>query len=275
MNHKDRPDMKSLIREMDQLKKKAEALHQDIDASSVVRKRFIQKAETLSLALTGARERLSPVRSGTIDVTLGNPKSIAKFFTFNFIAQPRCGLADVVENRFYGAGVYAIYYEGKSVEAYLRLSGTESPVYVGKADPDEAYAETTEEQGEALYRRLKEHARNIAKTDLDLRDFTCRYVAIQSGMQSAVEHFMIQFYQPIWNKEMKVCFGIGKHGDSARTRANKRSPWDTMHPGRRWAGETKEDQKSLSKVVSDIGRHLDLNPPIPDLDALRERLALG
>jgi hypothetical protein len=86
---------------------------------------------------------------------------------------------------------------------------------------------------------------------------------------------MIQFYKPIWNKEIKVCFGIGKHGDSATTRANKRSPWDTMHPGRKWADRTKDDQKSRAEIEEDILMHLEVHPPIPDLGALRERLALG
>ena len=181
----------------------------------------------------------------------------------------------MIKERFYGAGVYAIYYHGKSVQAYQPLSGTETPIYVGKADPDAPYAETTEKQGEVLYKRLKEHARNIEKTDLDLKDFTCRQVAIQSGMQAAVEHFMIRFYRPIWNKEIKVCFGIGKHGDSAKTRANKRSPWDTMHPGRKWAENTTEDQKSRLIVEEDILNHFDAYPPIPDLDTLREKLSLG
>ncbi|MDA3875060.1 MAG: Eco29kI family restriction endonuclease, partial [Kiritimatiellae bacterium] len=126
-----------------------------------------------------------------------------------------------------------------------------------------------------LYNRLKEHSRAIKTTNLNLADFTCRHVAIQSGMQAAVEHFMIGFYRPIWNKEIKVCFGIGKHGDSTKTRANKRSPWDTMHPGRKWAENTKEDQKTRMKVEEDIHRHLEAHPPIPDLDALRERLSLG
>jgi hypothetical protein len=28
---------------------------------------------------------------------------------------------------------------------------------------------------------------------------------------------------------------MSKHGDAAKTRANKRSPWDVVHPGRLWA----------------------------------------
>lgn len=268
-------NLKKLTAEMADLSKRIALIDKTVRGSLVEKKRFSERAGELVIALADAKNQLSPVKVGSIDVTLGNPKSIAKFFTFNFINKPRLPLAEVTGERFYGSGVYAIYYEGKAEKAYVPLSGTETPIYVGKADPAEAYAETTEAQGEALYKRLSEHARNIAKTNLNLSDFTCRNVAIQSGMQSAVEHFMIQFYQPIWNKEIKVCFGIGKHGDSAKTRANKRSPWDTMHPGRKWAAKTKEDQKSRKKVEEDILEHLIKHPPIPNLESLMEQLSLG
>jgi len=267
--------LKKLTKEIESLTDLLSNMEEEEETGAASKRRFVKSAGDLILELSRQRERLSPVRFGSIDVTLGNPKSIAKFFTFNFINQPRKPLEEVVGERFYGAGVYAIYYVGRDVEAYRPLSKTETPIYVGKADPAEAYAETTEEQGDALYKRLKEHARNIEKTNLSLEDFTCRHVAIQSGMQAAVEHFMISFFKPIWNKEMKVCFGIGKHGDSAKTRGNKRSPWDTMHPGRKWAEDTSEDQKSRERVEGEIRFHFDANPPIPDLDSLRRSLSLG
>jgi hypothetical protein len=94
-------------------------------------------------------------------------------------------------------------------------------------------------------------------------------------MQAAVEHFMIQFYRPIWIKEIGVCFGIGKHGDNPNTRANKRSPWDTLHPGRTWAEKTKEDQKSREKVEQDILNHFARCPPILDEEELRRKLVTG
>lgn len=143
-------DLKELSAELAKLKARIADIDPALEASPAMRRRFVDRAGELAVALNAARELLSPVIVGKIDVTLGNPKSIAKFFTFNFISQPRLPLAAVVERRFYGAGVYAIYYEGKGEKAYQPLSGTETPIYVGKADPDEAYAETTEKQGEVL-----------------------------------------------------------------------------------------------------------------------------
>lgn len=57
-----------------------------------------------------------------------------KFFTDNFIARPMEPLSDVVTERFLGAGVYAIYYRGRSEMAYQPLSGTETPLYVGNVN---------------------------------------------------------------------------------------------------------------------------------------------
>ncbi|MCH7885481.1 MAG: Eco29kI family restriction endonuclease, partial [Planctomycetes bacterium] len=37
-------------------------------------------------------------------------------------------------DRFPGAGVYALYYNG-NFPAYAPIKGTETPIYVGKADP--------------------------------------------------------------------------------------------------------------------------------------------
>lgn len=238
------------------------------------REKFVEETGVLIMELQRVREQISKVRFGSIGITLGRSDSIAKFFAFSFVNQEKKHLAKLIDAPFYGSGVYAIYYHGKSCKAYQPLSGTETPIYVGKADPNNAYAETVEDQGQALYFRLKEHASNIAKTNLDLDDFRYRAAAIQSGMQSAVEEFMIRLFRPIWNKEIKICYGIGKHGDSAATRKNKRSPWDTMHPGRKWAAKTKADQMARSDIEAKIKSHLKCHPIIPDMKLLFKLLSL-
>lgn len=87
--------------------------------------------------------------------------------------------------------------------------------------------------------------------------------------------FMSRLFRPIWNKEIKICYGIGKHGDSATTRANKRSPWDTMHPGRKWAVDTKEDQMKRVDIEAKISQHFQRHPVIPNQDTLLKLLSLG
>ena len=244
------------------------------NSSAATRGKFVTKAGALMSDLQRVREQISTVRFGSIGITLGRSDSIAKFFAFSFVNQDKQNLAELTNIPFYGSGVYAIYYHGKSHAAYRCLAGTETPIYVGKADPASAYAETVEDQGQALYSRLKEHAKNIAKTDLRLNDFRYRAAAIQSGMQAAVEDFMIRLFRPIWNKEIKICYGIGKHGDSATTRKNKRSPWDTMHPGRKWAEDTTADQMARSEIEAKIAAHFERHPIIPDTKKLFKLLSL-
>lgn len=237
--------------------------------------RFVKSSGALIDELRRVRERVSPVRFGSIDITLGRSDSIAKFFAFSFVSQRKRKLGELIGAPFYGSGVYAIYYHGKKEKAYQPLSGQETPIYVGTEDPRDRYAESIEGQGKVLHARFKEHAKSIARNTLDLSDFYYRSAAIQSGMQAAVEAFIIHLFRVIWNKEIKVCYGIGKHGDSAATRANKRSPWDTMHPGRKWAANTKEDQMKRVEIEAKISQHFQLHPVIPNQDALLKLLSLG
>jgi hypothetical protein len=243
--------------------------------SNASTKRFVAESGSLVGELHHVREQISPVRFGAIGITLGRSDSIAKFFAFSFTNQEKCPLDRLVDAPFYGAGVYAIYYHGRTEKAYLPLSCAETPIYVGKANPKNPQAETVEEQGQALYSRLKEHSKSMAKANLPLADFYYRAAPIQTGMQAAVEDFMIRLFRPIWNKEIKICFGIGKHGDSASTRGNRRSPWDTMHPGRKWAADTELDQMSRKEIELKIADHFTKNPVIADKDRLFKLLSLG
>ncbi len=230
------------------------------------------RLEGIAIELESLGRNLSGVGVDRIQITLGRSDSIARFFAFNFVHRPRKPLSSLDAGKFVGAGVYALYYIGESEPAYEGISRSETPIYLGKADPRHPYAESPNEQGAVLHRRLGEHAKSIRATDLPIDDFEFRYATIQSGMQAAVEEFLIRLFRPIWNKETKVCHGIGKHGDSAATRGNKRSPWDTMHPGRKWAAETSHDQSPRAKIVDGIQEHFKKHPPLPDLDALRGEL---
>jgi hypothetical protein len=237
-------------------------------------KRFVAESGSLVDDLQQIRQKVSSVRFGTIGITLGRSDSIAKFFAFSFNNQEKRCLDKLADAPFYGAGIYAIYYHGRVEKAYLPLAGTETPIYVGKADPKNPQAETAEEQGQALYLRLREHARNIGRTELPLADFRYRAAPIQTGMQAAVEDFMIRLFRPVWNKEIKICYGIGKHGDKATTRANKRSPWDTMHPGRKWAADTMADQMNRTEIEKKIAEHFKEHPVVADKDTLFKLLSL-
>lgn len=153
--------------------------------------------------------------------------------------------------QFIGAGVYAIYYEGKNL-LYKNVS-LERPIYVGKAVPLGARKGNVgigEDQGQALYSRLRQHADSIsAATNLDLCDFKCRYLAVDDIWIPLAETLLIEKFQPAWNV---VIDGFGNH-DPGKGRYNQqRSVWDTIHPGRTWA----ERLKPCPMTVEEIMEHL-------------------
>ncbi|CAB1129413.1 conserved protein of unknown function [Candidatus Hydrogenisulfobacillus filiaventi] len=213
--------------------------------------------------LLEAIDALDPVARPRSFFDPTDPRTAGTMAALLLVAQPRYALEGLPA--FYGAGVYALYYTG-AFPAYAPISGTDHPIYIGKADPVDPSAKLPEAQGTALYQRLREHAESIgmAATTLRLADFECRFLITQSGFQKAAEDSLIRFFRPIWNSETQICFGLGKHGDSAKTRRNKRSPWDTMHPGRPWATSIATDQKPPELIERQISEHFLSNPIYKD-----------
>lgn len=194
-----------------------------------------------------------------------NPKIVGRFVALAMVAQERKPLAELTQA--YGSGVYAIYYTGP-YDAYAPIRGTETPIYVGKSGPQVAGARTPLEQGPKLTARLKEHRGNISKATatLDIKDFHYRALVVQSGLEVSAEEYLIHLFRPIWNKEVGILFGLGKHGDASETRANKRSPWDTLHEARAWA--TTEIGKSPETIKAEVAAHYAKHPPFPDLQSV-------
>jgi hypothetical protein len=214
-----------------------------------------------------------------------DPKAIGRMVSIALLAQPMIPLADV--RTAYGSGVYAIYYRGEH-PLYAGISGSETPIYVGKADPANDDASTTREQGAKLTARLLEHAGTIgtaeAYTDrlpehlspIRLADFRCRRLVCATNAQLVAEKHLIRTFWPIWNAETKACWGMSKHGDAASTRANKRSPWDVVHPGRAWAmDERLVDSLSPTEIEGRIQSTLQRVPARLDHAALLEEMLEG
>jgi Eco29kI restriction endonuclease len=202
------------------------------------RRRLETEIRTIIDELGKFLNELDPIRQPTAVFDPSNPKIVGRFISLALVAQPRHPLGKI--SRFYGSGVYAIYYNGP-FKGYAPISGTETPIYVGQAAPAVSNARTPMEQGDRLCRRLDDHRKNIGRADttLDIEQFQYRSLVVQSGWEAAAEDYLIHLFRPIWNSETGILYGLGKHGDSADTRANKRSPWDTLHPGRPWAGSGK------------------------------------
>lgn len=208
---------------------------------------------------------LDPIRQPVSVFDPSNPKVVGRFVSLALVAQDRHPLREIPQ--FYGSGVYAIYYHGPFA-SYSPISGTETPIYVGQAAPTVNNARTPYEQGARLTARLADHRKNIGKaiSTLSLDDFEFRSLVVQSGWETAAEDYLIHLFRPIWNKEVKILFGLGKHGDSPETRTNKRSPWDTMHAARAWA--TTETGKSVEEINAELDVHFAQHPAFPNLESV-------
>jgi hypothetical protein len=222
--------------------------------SSHQRRQLDRALRALSLRIERLLRELDPIQHPTAIFDPNDPKIIGRFTALALVAQKRQPLASV--QRFYGSGVYAIYYRG-AFPQYARISGTETPIYVGEASPAVPNARTAFEQSDKLFGRLTDHRKNIAKavTTLNIDDFDCRMLVVQSTWESAAEEFLIRLFQPIWNKETKILYGLGKHGDAATTRAHPRSPWDTLHPARSSAVPSAEDARSVAEIDESLRVH--------------------
>jgi hypothetical protein len=143
---------------------------------------------------------LDPIKRPTFVFDPTNPEIVGNLIGRTMMEQPRHPLGAVA--KFYGAGVYAIYYNG-DFDAYAPIRRKDTPIYAGKADPPTPDAKTVEEQGPKLSARLAEHAKSIkaAAGTLRIADFDCRYLVVQSGWQRAAEDYLLHLFRPIWNLE--------------------------------------------------------------------------
>jgi hypothetical protein len=165
---------------------------------------------------------------------------------------------------FYGAGVYALYYDG-DFGPYKRIKEANSqhnwllPIYVGKAIPKGARKGVLDDDLSSepyLKRRLDEHAESIrsATTTLSIDDFHVRYLVVEDIWIPLVESLMISHFMPIWNNPLE---GFGNH-DTGAGRYNGYMPrWDVMHPGRKWAPKCKQRPETQQLLISEVTAILD------------------
>lgn len=235
-------------------------------------------------AVEKARSVADPVSTPLTSFDPSDPKTVGRMVSMALLAQPMVPLGAV--KPAYGSGVYAIYYAGDH-PLYARISGTETPIYVGKADPSNGDASSPREQGPRLTGRLIEHAATIATAEryalenplapglsaIRLADFKCRRLVCATNAQLVAERHLIRMFWPVWNSDTKACWGMSKHGDAASTRRNKRSPWDVVHPGRAWAlDEQLVNNATAEEVALRIDAILDEYPPRTDHAALLEEM---
>lgn len=67
------------------------------------------------------------------------------------------------------------------------------------------------------------------------------------------ESILIEKYRPLWNVALD---GFGNH-DPGSGRANqKKSPWDTIHPGRDWANKLASSSTSKEELLKRISAYM-------------------
>jgi hypothetical protein len=255
------------------------------DPTPTVTRRLRASLAAHSEALEALRAKTDPITMPRTTFDPADPNAIGRVVSIALLAQPRVPLAEV--RNAYGSGVYAIYYEGDH-PLYAGISGTETPIYVGKADPAADDASNPREQGPKLTGRLIEHAGTIKTAEgyaaslpaglspIRLDDFVCRRLVCATNAQLVAEKHLIRTFWPLWNQETKTCWGMSKHGDAAKTRKNKRSPWDVVHPGRTWALDALlEDSLMPAQIEQKIAETLLKYPARKDHAALLEEMLGG
>ena len=157
-------------------------------------------------------------------------------------------------NLFPGAGIYALYYIGdfgpyQSLAERNREDRYQLPIYVGKAVPPGArkggFGLGTA-PGNAIFSRLREHARSIQQTrNLKVQDFFCRYVISDDIWIPLGESLLIEQFQPLWNVLIE---GFGIHTPGAGRKKQVQSKWDTLHPGRALAHDLPPNPQSTGEL---------------------------
>ena len=163
---------------------------------------------------------------------------------------------------FSDAGVYSLYYFG-NFENYRPLANINKnaktlkeffPIYVGKAVPKgsrTARTKTSIEQ--TLFKRLEEHTKSIESAqNLDLNDFKCRFAILRDNEVDLIvplEAALIRQYAPLWNSTVS---GFGIHHPGSGRYGQKKSEWDTLHPGRYFADKLTGKELNLDEIKKKI-----------------------
>jgi len=153
---------------------------------------------------------------------------------------------------FDGAGLYAIYYRGTSVEPYARLVDTEIPVYAGQGASHNSATGVASPSKRPVFLRLRAHRRSISEGGLDPSEFRFRVLLMPHVHANLGEDGLRRSYRPVWNS---ILTGFGSHEQGSATRRSRKSKWDTFHQGRSrtHGGEVHE----VGELAKKVRQHID------------------
>lgn len=158
-----------------------------------------------------------------------------------------------------GAGVYVIYYTGKlkwyaPVAQANRDGKFGQPIYIGKAIPKGGRVggliEGTSANGTALRDRLSQHLSSVTDaTNLEAANFHYKSLMVDDIWIPLGENILIERYKPVWNR---LIAGFGIKDPGQRRKAQHRSLWDVVHPGRKFAIKLGENPQTAENIVADL-----------------------
>ncbi|MBF6095718.1 Eco29kI family restriction endonuclease [Nocardia cyriacigeorgica] len=175
--------------------------------------------------------------------------------------QPLVSMADQIP-RFEGAGLYALYYRGDSVELYRPLAKLQIPVYAGQGRSSNSATGATSRAARPLCERLRMHRTSMIQGGLPIAEFRFRALLMPDVHADLGENGLRVGYRPVWNS---VLTGFGSKEQGASTRKSGKSKWDTVHDGRRRTyGEATHQAPQLTAAVkAHIEWQLDEYPRLP------------
>jgi hypothetical protein len=161
-----------------------------------------------------------------------------------------------------GAGVYILYYTGPLdwyalIAAANRGGAFVKPIYIGKAIPKGGrkggFAEDAAAKGTALRDRLGQHLSSVSEVhNLEAADFYYRYLMVDDIWIPLGENMLIEEFKPAWNR---VIDGFGNKDPGERRKAQYRSPWDVIHPGRQFADKLAQHPKSAHAILAELAAY--------------------
>jgi hypothetical protein len=198
--------------------------------------------------------------------------SLAKSIEGELLSRPSVPLAD--PGAITGAGVYAIYYSGPfPAYAPLALKNKDgafgAPIYVGKAMPKGGRKGTLEQDASkstALRTRLTNHRKSLGEvSSLEVDDFHVRFLVVDLIWIPLGESMLIRSFAPPWNLVVEG-FGINAPGKGRKDQ--RRSQWDTIHPGRAIAEKRPPNGLTPDEILEKISRHFrgEYVPPPAETD---------
>ncbi len=67
------------------------------------------------------------------------------------------------------------------------------------------------------------------------------------------ESLLIERFSPVWNKRID---GFGNHDPGSGRHGQQKSQWDTIHPGRPWVTNLKDNYRSVGEIREQIASYL-------------------